>query len=100
MLLSKDTKRHETPGSEKLNLANQVCQIGEKRPLYKIVGFMRKWALICAKKGINFVPVWPVVSPSQLLDLLEDLAHWTLLPWTTTCPNTEEHLKSDIQQAA
>ena len=67
---------------------------------------MRRWALICAKKGINFVPVWPVVSPSQLLDLLKYLANWTLLPMCAVDSNhpfdanTEEHLKSNIQQVA
>ena len=68
---------------------------------------MRKWALICAKKGIYFVPVWPVeVSRSQPLDLLKYLANWTLLPMCAVDnnhpfdANTEEHLKSNIQQVA
>ena len=61
---SRDTKHlaHKNPV-----LLKQVCRIGEKRPLYKIVRFMRKWAFIFVhlrKKGHNFQSC--LTTPSHL----------------------------------
>ena len=85
-------QRHETPGSKKFNLAKQVCRIGEKRPLYKIVRFMRKWALICAKKRALILCQFGR-RRCLVHNRLTSLSFWqtgpcypSVLQWTTTVP--------------
>ena len=85
-------------------LQSRCVRLEKRGRCIKLSDLCESGRQICAKKGIYFVPVLPVVSCSQLLDLLEYLApYWTLLDPTTNKPfnpNTEEHLKSNIQQVA